>query len=193
VVLATVAAFVVAYALVRFLLTALLRRLLAGNDPQNRGADRALGAVLGATKAGALAFFGLCAVTFVEHNVIVAGKRYVLTPKNSVLARLAREYNVVEHLQFSGARSLAKALEVATSPAASGALRDDPDYQALMKDPRFRALLAHQGLQGLLASGDLAGLLRSAKAGELLEDARMRERLERLGEQAPSKPPGSAP
>jgi uncharacterized membrane protein required for colicin V production len=182
VVLATVAGFLLVYAAVRLLLTLVVRPLLAGKDGQHRGGDRALGALVGGLKAAALAFFGLCAATFVEHNVVVAGKRFTLTPKDSRLAALAREYNLIEQLQFSGVRTLARALTVAGSPDAAAALKDDPDYQALLKDPRFRGLLGQQGLAGMLASGDLAGLARSGKAGELLDDARLRERLERLGQ-----------
>jgi membrane protein required for colicin V production len=181
VVLSTVVAFLLVYGVVRFLLTALVRRLLAGKDPDNRGADRGLGALLGGLKAAAFAFIGLCAATFVEHNVSIAGRRFTLTPRDSVLVPLARDYNLIEHLQFSGARTLARALQVATSPTAATALKDDPDFQALVRDPRFKGLLSHPGLKGLLAAGDLAGLMKSGRAADLLEDPRVRERLERLG------------
>ncbi len=185
VVLATVVAFLLVYGVVRFLLTALVRRLLAGKDPGNRGADRGLGALLGALKAASFAFIGLCAATFVEQNVSIAGRRFTLTPRDSVLVPLARSYNLIEHLQFSGARTLARALKVASDPEVAAALKQDPDYQALLKDPRFKALLAHQGLAGLLGSADLAGLMRSGKAGELVDDPKVRERLERLGRLSP--------
>lgn len=185
VVLATVGAFILAYFLVRAAVTWLLRRMLAGKDPQNRGLDRLLGAALGGTKAATLAWLGLSAAVFLENNLVVAGRRYTLTPKDSRLVPLARRFNVVEQLQFSGLEDLGKALEVATTPSLASRLRDDPDYTALMKDPRFRNLANHQGLAKLLKAGDLRALLEDQRVWELLQDDRARQRLERLGAKRP--------
>jgi membrane protein required for colicin V production len=179
---ATATSFVGVYLAARATLTALVQRLLADrDDPESRVTDRSLGAVLGGLKAAALAFLGLCAVTFAERNLVFSGKHLALTPRDSVLVPLAREHNLLGHLQDSGASALARALQLATSPGQVKGLSDDPDYQALMKDPRFRGLLARDGLRGLLASGDLAGLMKLTRAAELLEDPRARARLERVG------------
>ena len=57
VVIATIVSFLAIYLLGRLLLTMILRRLLAGKDPKNRGADRTLGFLLGFTKAATMRLY----------------------------------------------------------------------------------------------------------------------------------------
>lgn len=181
-VLATVVAFLLLYLLVRSLVTWLFRRVLAGKNPESRGLDRLLGGLLGGGKAGAMAWLGLCAVVFLEHNLVVAGKTYSLTPKDSILVPLARRYNLIEQLQFSGLQDLGKALSVASAPASASRLKNDPDYAALMKDQRFRGLLSQEGLGQLLKANDLRALLKDRQVLELIRDERALRHLEKLGE-----------
>lgn len=185
VVVATVAAFLLVYLLGRALLTAVLRRLVAGGDPERRGADRALGFGLGGLKAAALAWVGLSAVTFVEQNLVLRGKKYAFTPKDSQLVGLARQWNLLELQQFSGGSDLVRAASLAGDPKALPRLKDDPDYAALMKDARFRQVVNSAALEQALKSGDVRALLQSDPLVELIHDPRLRRHLERLAERAP--------
>jgi membrane protein required for colicin V production len=187
VVVASVLAFIVIYFSVRLVLAALIRRLIEGRDQPSFGADRLLGALLGGGKAAGMAYLGLCAATFLENNLVVAGKKYSLTPKDSVLVPLVRKYNLLEYQQFSGTSDLAKALKVARNPKTSSRLQGDPDFTAVMKDPRFKNLLNQKALLQALESGDLHGLLSSNQVVELIQDPRMLHHLERVGEHEPDE------
>jgi membrane protein required for colicin V production len=182
VVVATVASFVLIYLAVRSLLTLTIRRLLAGDEPENRSRDRALGALLSATKAAGLTYLALCAATFLENNLVVAGKKFSVTPKGSVLVPLARRYNVLEYQQFAGAVPLAKLLKSLRDPQKAAALKNDPDLAALMKDSRFAGLTNQKALQQALETGDLHALLSSNQVVELLRDPNQLKRIERITE-----------
>jgi hypothetical protein len=176
-----VLAFVLIYVLVRAILTLIIRRVLAGKDAEARTSDRVLGAALSGVKAGAMVWVGLSAATFLENNLVVAGRRFTLTPRGSVLVPLARQYNVVELLQFSGAKDLAKALKFANDPRNAAALKSDPDFAALARDPRFKGLLNQKALQQALETGDLRALLGNNQVVELIQDPKILRHLERLG------------
>lgn len=184
VVAATIVSFLAVYLLVRLVMTLFLRRLLAGKDPQNRTADRVLGFGLGATKTAAALWLGLSAATFVENNLVLAGHKYTFTPKDSKLVALARQYNFIETVQFSGAKDLVLAAKIAGDPKAAQKLKDDPDYAALMKDPRFRAVLQTDAWKKALESGDVRGLMQNNALVELIQDPKMNHHLERLAAQA---------
>lgn len=184
VVIATIVSFLAVYLLGRLLLTLVLRRLLAGRDPKNRSADRTLGFLLGFTKAATLVWVGLSAATFIENNLVLAGRKYTFTPKDSKLVALARQYNFIETVQFSGAKDLALAAKVATDPKAAAKLKEDPDFAALMKDPRFRQLLQGDAWKKALETGDVRALMQNNQLVELIRDPKMNHRLERLAAQA---------
>lgn len=184
VVVATIVSFIVVYLFVRLVLTQILRRLLAGKDPKNRTADRMLGFCLGAAKTAVALWIGLSAATFVENNLVLAGRKYTFTPKDSKLVVLARQYNFIETMQFSGAKDLVLAAKLASDPKEAAKLKDDPDYAALMKDSRFRTLVQGDGWKKALESGDVRGLMQNNQLVELIHDPKMNRRLERLAEQA---------
>ncbi len=184
VVIATIVSFLAVYLLGRLLLTLVLRRLLAGKDPKNRSADRTLGFLLGFTKAATMVWVGLSAATFIENNLVLAGRKYTFTPKDSKLVALARQYNFIETVQFSGAKDLALAAKVATDPKAAAKLKEDPDFAALMKDPRFRQLLQGDAWKKALETGDVRALMQNNQLVELIQDPKMNHRLERLAAQA---------
>lgn len=184
VVVATLLSFVVVYLFARMAITLVVRRVLAGKDPKNRTADRWLGFCLGAGKTAAALWIGLSAATFVENNLVLAGRKYTFTPKDSKLVRLSRQYNFLETMQFSGAKDLVRAAKLASDPKAAARLKGDPDYVALMKDSRFRKLVQSDSWKKALESGDVRGLMQNNQLVELLHDPKMNDRLERLAEQA---------
>lgn len=184
VVVATIVAFIAIYLLARLVVTQVLRRLISGKDPKNRSADRTLGFLLGLGKAAVGLWIGLSAATFVENNLVLAGRKYTFTPKDSKLVALARQYNFIESMQFSGAKDLVLAAKLATDPKAAEKLKDDPDYTALMKDSRFRQVLQGDAWKKALESGDVRGLMQNNQLVELIHDPKMGHRLERLAAQA---------
>lgn len=184
VVAATIVSFLAVYLFVRLIMTLFLRRLLAGKDPKNRTADRTMGLGLGFAKTAVALWIGLSAATFVENNLVLAGRRYTFTPKDSRLVALARQYNFIESVQFSGAKDLVLAAKLAGDPKAAQKLKDDPDYAALMKDSRFRQVLQTDGWKKALESGDVRGLMQNNQLVELIRDPKMNRHLERLAAQA---------
>lgn len=184
VVVATIVCFIFVYLIVRAILTAILRRLLSGKDPKNRSADRTLGFLLGGAKTAVALWIGLSAATFIENNLVLAGRKYTFTPQDSKLVVLARQYNFIETVQFSGAKDLVLAAKVASDPKEAARLKDNPDYAALMKDPRFRQVVQGDAWKKALLSGDVRGLMQNNQLVELIHDPKMNDRLERLAEQA---------
>lgn len=184
VVVATVLAFILIYLLALLILTAFLRRLIAGKDPENRSADRLLGFGLGGLKAAAALWVGVSAATFIENNLVLAGKKYTFTPKDSKAVALARRFNFIELVQFSGGKDLALAAKLANDPKAAQQLKDDPDYAALMKDSRFRQVVQTDAWKKALETGDVRALMQNNALVELIHDPKMSHHLERLADQA---------
>jgi uncharacterized membrane protein required for colicin V production len=183
-VVATVIVFFLVWLVVRLLLTAFLRGLLAGKDGQRRGLDRTLGGALGGFKAAAMIWIGVCAALFLENNLVLAGRRFSFTPKDSLLVRWSSRVNVVEYLQFSGVHELIKAARLSRDPRAVAKLKGNPDYAALMADPRFRHVVNEDALKHALETGDVRALLKLNGVVELINDPQAMRRLERLSAQA---------
>jgi len=177
IVAATVLAFILVAVLVRWILTAVLRRILAGRDPESRGLDRTLGFLFAGTKVAAVAWVMLCALTFVEDNVAIAGRKLGVSPKDSVAFKAARTWNLFELTEFSPVRDLVRVAQASVDPKRAAALKDDPAFQALRKDPRFRKALEDKGLRPALAKGDYATLVRSSAVMELVGDEQVKQRL----------------
>ncbi len=182
--LSTVAVFFVALTVVRFALGWFLRRLLAGGDPEDRKVDRLLGAGLGALKIIAIAYVVLCALTFVEDNVVIGGKRLSLSPKGSHAVATAREFNLFELTQFSSVKDLARLAEATSDPARAERLHASPEFKALQKDPRFQRALNEPAVRQALESGDYRSILQSAAVMQLVQDPAFKTKLEAAAQAA---------
>jgi len=180
VVLASLAAFAVVLVVVQLLATRVILRVLAGRDPDSRAIDRVLGVVLGGGKVLAVMYVALCAMSFLEQNVVIMGKKLAFTPKDSQLMELVRRYNLLELQQFSGATDLAKVAQLTKDPKAAQRLKESPDFAALSKDARFGRVLNAAALQKALETGDVRALIGSNDVVELIQDPDIARRLERL-------------
>lgn len=184
---ASFATFVVVAVVVRMVGTTLLRGVLGGNDPADRGTDRALGAVLGAGKVVAVAWVALSALAFVEQNVQVAGKGLGLSPRDSTAFAIARRWNLFAAPLFSHARDLAAVGQAFRSPERFRRVAGDPSVAALEKNPRFRAVFNDPEVKQALETGDTVALLKNGSVHKLLQDpealvqlARFRQALDQL-------------
>jgi membrane protein required for colicin V production len=179
-VLATFVSFLIVFLVLRGVLTMAIQRLLSGREPGNRGLDRMLGFFLGGAKVAAVAWVAVCALSFVEENVSVAGKKMGLSPKDSQAFALARRYNLFEMTSFSEAEALKAVLKAPSDPKALAKLKDNADYKALKKDPRFAKAETSDTVRKALESGDIRALLQSTDLIKLLQDGEQSRRLERV-------------
>lgn len=184
VVLATLASFVIVLITVQIVATLIIRRLLAGRDG-SRTLDRLLGFTLGGAKMLAVAYVTLCAMSFLEQNVTILGRKLAFTPKDSQLMAFARQYNLLEQRQFSGAQDLLRVARFSKDPKGQQRLKDDNDFSALSKDPRFSRIINTPAMMKALETGDVRGLLSNNEVIELIQDPASLRRLERVGELAP--------
>ncbi|MGA9522005.1 MAG: CvpA family protein [Myxococcaceae bacterium] len=180
IVAATVVAFIVVAVLVRWILTRALQRILAGRNPESRSLDRILGFLFAGAKVALVAWVMLCALTFVEENVSVAGRRLGVSPKDSRAFALARTWNLFEFTQFAPVRDLQRVVKASRSPKQAEALKNDPLYKELAKDPRFRRALEEKRLRTAFAEGDYPTLVKSSAVMELVRDPKIAELLERV-------------
>ena len=181
---ATFLVFVVVVMAVRAVLTSVLRRVISGGNPAQRGLDRLLGFLLGGAKVALFAYVGLCALAFVEQNVSLAGRQLGLGPKGSTAFALAKRYNVFELTAFSQAQDLGRIAKARADPHRLPRLRTDPAYRALLKDARFQRALDDPALRRALETGDYQALLRSDSVLELLQDPSASARLSAAAEAA---------
>ncbi len=169
--------FIVVLVVVRFAVGALLQRVMAGKDPENRGPDRALGFVLGGAKVAAILYVLLSALTFVEQHVVVAGKKLGLSPKGSRAFVFAREHNLFEMTQFAPLKDFVQVVRATTNPQQAAKLQSDPAYKALRQDPRFQRALKDDSLRRALEQGDSRALLRSNLILQMIQDPDLAARL----------------
>ncbi len=180
VVLASLASFLVVFVVVQLVVAAVIRRLLAGRDPGSRTLDRLLGFGLGGGKVLAVMYVALCAMSFLEQNVVIMGRKLAFTPKDSKAMEFVHHYNLLEQQQFSGASDLAKVAQLAKDPKALQRLKDNGDFTALSKDPRFARVINAGALQKALETGDVRALINNNDVVELIHDRTAAQRLERL-------------
>lgn len=197
---AAFATFITVAVVVRLVATRLLQGVLGGRDPEERGTDRALGALLGGGKVAAVAWVALSALAFVEANVQVAGKGLGLSPKDSTAFAIARRWNLFSAPFFSQAADLATAQKVFRSPELYQQIAGNPAVGALEKNARFRAVVSDPEAKEALERGDTVALLKSASVHRLLQDpealvqlARLREAVNQVQEREPSKPVAPRP
>lgn len=168
IVIASLTIFFVAFLIIRYAVHQLLLRILAGKEMKDRGLDRSIGFFMGGLKAGAIAWFILCAISFLEDNVSIGGKRLSLAPKGSVLFSIARNHNLFAMAAIPGMDEL-----VAASKS-----KDSAQYTALRKDPRFRKAVDDDVVRKALESGDYRSLMQNTDVVKMLQDPKMREQLE---------------
>jgi membrane protein required for colicin V production len=164
------AIFITVAVLVRLVATTVLRGVLAGRDPADRGTDRALGFLLGAVKVLAVAWVALSALAFVEDNVQVAGKGLGISPKDSTAFAAARKWNLFAAPAFAQAADLVKAQEVFRSPQLFSRVASEPAVAELQKNRYFRAVFADPEVKAALERGDTLGLLKLDSVHRLLQD-----------------------
>jgi len=172
---ATLLVFIVVLVATRIVVTAALRRLMAGKDPKERGLDRTLGLALGALKVAAISYVLVSALVFAEENVVVAGKRLGISPRGSWAFRIARSYNLFEMTQFAPVNDFIAVTRALEHP---GTARDNPALKAIREDPRFRKAMADERVQRALETGDYRALLRSDAILQLVQDPTFSARLE---------------
>ncbi len=181
-VVATFVTFILVFVFVRFILTLVLRRIVAGRNPENRTADRTLGFLIGGAKVAALAWVVVCALSFVEDNVTLQGRKFGLVPKDSLTFSMARKYNLFEMSQFSGITDVVRVAGLQADPKTAAKLKQSSDFQALLKDPRFTAMLATPAMKKALGGGDTRALLQNNQVLQLMQDPVAMRRISRIAE-----------
>jgi uncharacterized membrane protein required for colicin V production len=171
VVLCTVMAFAVLFLVIRFVVSGLLRRFLAGQEGGISAGDRLLGLVLGGVRAGLLVYLLLCAMALVESQVTVGGSKMVVGPKNSPLFAWAKAHNVLERQLFGDVGALAAFTAAAKEAQGSGSLA------TLAKDPRVQRLLTNKEAMEAAKKGDTKAFLAQEGVLELLTDSRVMKQL----------------
>lgn len=154
--------------------------MLAGNlllhsrkdGPRPGPADRALGALLGATKAGLVIWVVLSALAIVDRPVGPTWFR--LDPRQSDFAALARRRNLLERWEGPTGSALRGLLRVAKDPERAARLLSDADGRRLLEDPRVQTLI-----EETRGGKDPASLTGSPAALRLLSDPDFLERLEK--------------
>jgi membrane protein required for colicin V production len=175
--IATVMIFAMVLLTVRFALTQILQRILAGDDPHDRSVDRSLGMFFGGVKILAISYIVLSALVFVESNTSIAGKRLKLSAKDSLSFDFARKFNLFEMTQFAPARDLVAIAKSLQSPDQARKLAEDPAFRALQGDARFRQVMNDAELMKAIERGDHRALLRSNPAFQLVQDPTIAARL----------------
>lgn len=169
--------FFVVWVAVRYALGFFLQRLMSGRDKENRSVDRFLGFFLGAAKVALVVYVAISALTFFEQHVQVAGRRFGVSPKDSVCFGVARKYNLFELTQFSAVKDLVRVAQAASDPRRAAQLQSDPAYQALRKDPRVQRALKDGDLRRAMERGDSQALLRSNLILQLIQDPQLAAQL----------------
>lgn len=177
-VIASLVLFFLGFLLIRWVANDLLLRVLAGKDMTDRGLDRSLGFVLGGLRIGAIAWFVLCALAFLEDNVSIAGKRLALAPKGSVLFQLARHHNLFALAEVPGLHNLVDVARAASDPKQAEALKKSPAFTNLKKDPHFRSAIDTEAFRAALETGDYRAMMQNADVLKLLSDPAALQQLE---------------
>jgi len=172
-VLVTVATFLLVLVGLRYALTALLRKLMAGKDPHDRSVDRMLGFTFGGLKIAAIAYLLLSAATFFDEPLQFVARKLRFSPKDSAALTLAQNHNLFAYVQFGPVRDLAQVAKAARDPQATKKLQANASYKALRKDPRFQKAMNDPQVLKAAADGDIQALLHNKAIQELAQDPTM--------------------
>jgi membrane protein required for colicin V production len=156
----------------------LFAKLLQGHE--SGPGNRALGAVLGAGKAGAGIFVALSALLFFEKPLAQAAGAFDSQTKGSAVVAFVRSHNLFAELHLPALAGVQKMLAAQQDPRAAQALLTNPSLKALLDEPRLKEVLADPSVRKALAAGDTTSLLGSAKLKELLSDPSLAERLSQM-------------
>ena len=96
---ATLGVFVAVLVVARLVLIAGLERMFGGDRGERSGVDRALGFVLGGAVIAGFAWVLLSALTFVEDNVRIGGRRFTVAAGGSKAVELTRRYNLFDRVK----------------------------------------------------------------------------------------------
>jgi len=185
---ATVFAFVLIVVGVRIILTPLIRRILAANPEQDRSADRSLGFLLGGLKTAALAYVLVCALTFAEANVAIAGKPLHLSPQDSEVFALCREHNIFAWSHFGGVRDWISVAGALGDPTRRASVQNSAAFAELQKDPRFKSILGDRGLQKAFQTGNFQALVKDNALLDLMQDQAFMAKLKTAADAAQKRP-----
>jgi hypothetical protein len=132
--------------------------------------DRAAGALLGGTKGALAAWVLLSALALAGGSLpgrLAAGSR------GSEYVSLARDHNLLMHIDPAKARLLERVLRAAREAEKKGVTQGE--------GAEARALLAHPRVRALAESG---GEIDAAEAARLLDDPAIRELVEKIRERS---------
>ena len=176
----TVITFVVIYLLVRWVVTTVVRRVLAGKDPENRAADRVLGAVASGAKIFGLCWVALSALQYTEKHVSVQGRRPFSLPSDAHAVKWVRENNLFDYLGTSvEPPNLPKLLQgISVRDAVS--LQKNPHFTALRKNPAFAPLLNDSKVLSAVEKGQWSELAQNPTVQRALSDPDVLEHLRGL-------------
>lgn len=148
---------------------AIINAIIPG--PQRNKPDRVAGLVLGAGKAGTLAWVALSAVISFEKPLRRAVPSVEALLEESSAAAFTRKHG------FFGAGKLS----VLERLEALAALRGDPKAAvALRKDPALKSLLEHPAFKEAMESKESSALLEDPRFKKLLEDPETAGKLEEI-------------
>jgi membrane protein required for colicin V production len=176
VIVTTLLVFLIVLVASRIVIAFALRRMMAGKDPHDRSLDRTVGLVVAALKVSAIAYVIVSALAFVEDNVVVAGRKLGVSPRDSYAFKLARSYNLFEKSQFAPVQDLVR---IARSARAgdTAELEKNAAYRALKDDPRFKKALEDPAMRRAVESGDYRVLLQNNYVLQLIQDPTIAARL----------------
>lgn len=145
----------VAAAVVASLVGRAVTRRLHGPDGHPGPVDRAVGALLGGSKAALGCWVLLSALALARGPITLGGLK--LDVRGSDFGSLAARHNLLEAAAPRQAALLERLIAATRDPAVRERLRrGDPEVRRLLEDPRVKALLERSAEAG--ARGDAGGL-----------------------------------
>jgi membrane protein required for colicin V production len=185
----TVVGFVVVLVVSRSLLNVILRRILLGRQRERALFDGFLGFILGGARIVILAYVMLSALAFVEDNVVIAGQRLGISPKDSQAFALAKSHNLFASTEFGSIKDLVRLTQAVQDPVRRAQLMQEPAFQSLMKDSRFRTALNVHGVDDSQDAGNYGLLLRNNAVFQLVRDGAASQKMATANEAIQGIPP----